>query len=188
MAAGTRRSAARSGRGPPPRELVPSAELHARPAHSSPAARSAASIASHPDCVTTGTPRSASSASIADASRPARACRPRVLEQELDGLGRVLLVRPDHARRPALDPAGAVDTPRRRPVGAEHAAGLVGKRAGALVERNTGERHAAVPDAPEDDPALDELALVRRHCPAPDELVLDELDRLDPSVAEDRDG
>src|SRR5262249_6278004 len=32
-----------------------------------------------------------------------------VLEQQLDRLGRVLLVRPDHAARPALDPAGAVD-------------------------------------------------------------------------------
>src|SRR5581483_9943682 len=37
---------------------------------------------------------------------------PRVLEQELDGLGRVLLVRPDHAGRASLDPAGDVE-PRR---------------------------------------------------------------------------
>src|SRR2546423_5597561 len=39
----------------------------------------------------------------------ADAALPGVLEQQRNGLRRVLLVRPDHAGRPALDPAGTVD-------------------------------------------------------------------------------
>src|SRR5213075_215279 len=41
--------------------------------------------------------------------RPPQPSRLRVGEEQLDRLGRVLLVRADHARRAALDPAGAVD-------------------------------------------------------------------------------
>ena len=88
-------------------ERVPLGELHARAAEGSPAARSAASIASQPDWVTTATPRSRSRSST-DASPPGTASRARVLEQQLDGLGGVLLVRADHPGGAALDPAGAV--------------------------------------------------------------------------------
>ena len=93
-------------------ELVPGAELDARAAVRL-AARCApsASIASQPAYRTTSTPRSASS--VVDAPlRPPRSgssAGTRVLEQQLDRLGRVLLVRPDDAGRAALDPAGAVD-------------------------------------------------------------------------------
>ena len=103
-----------------------------------------------------------------------------VLEQELDGLGRVLLVRADHARRAALDPAGAVDA-------VPHAAALVRDRAGALVEGDAGQLDAAVADAAEDEPALERLGLVSRdRALVLVEDVADELDPLDPLVPEDR--
>src|SRR5262249_9168781 len=69
--------------------------------------------------------------------------RPRVLEHEVDRLGRVLLVGPDHAAGPAFDPACAVD------------AGCVGDptavvRDGrpAIVERDARKCDPEVADAP----------------------------------------
>ena len=103
-----------------------------------------------------------------------------VLEQELDSLGRVLLVGADDAARAALDPAGRVQA------GLDPAA-LVRNRPGALVERDAGQPHAPVADAAEDDPARDRLALVGRDRASVDELVAHEFDRLDRALAEDRD-
>ena len=115
-----------------------------------------------------------------------------VLEQELDRLGRVLLVRADHAARAALDPAGAVHARDRHAGVVEHAAAVVPDRRAALVERDARHRRAPVADAPQHEPARDHLALVGRHGADPparvrDELVPHDLDRLDPAVAEDRD-
>src|SRR5262249_13035877 len=111
--------------------------------------------------------------------------RRRVLEQEVDRLGRVLLVRADHPARAALDPAGAVDA-------RSDAAALVRDRRAALVERHAREGDAEVADAAEHDPARDRLALVRRlraDTPAlvGDQPVADDLDSLDLLLAEDRD-
>ena len=111
----------------------------------------------------------------------------RVLEQQLDGLGRVLLVRADHAARAALDPARAVDAGH-----AGDASILVRDRRAPRVERDSGELDAEVADAAEDDAARDRLALVRRlgaHAAVRvgDQPVADHLDRLDALVAEDRD-
>ena len=87
-----------------------------------------------------------------------------ILEQEVDRLRGVLLVRPDHPRRAALDPARAVDAGDRRPALVEDAPALVRHRPARLVERRPGQRDAVVADAAEDDPARDHLALVGRHC------------------------
>src|SRR4051794_29395245 len=70
-------------------------------------------------------------------SEPSRA---RVLQQQLDRLRRVLLVRTDHAARPTLDPASAVDAAQRLAVRAEDAAAAVRDRARALVEGDAGQR------------------------------------------------
>src|SRR5262249_24280896 len=115
-----------------------------------------------------------------------------VLEEELDGLGGVLLVRPDHAARPALDPAGAVETGNRLPILAEHSPVGVRDRAGAFGERHPREADAAVADASEDDPARNDVVLVGDDgadaaAPVRLEPVVSELDSLDPLVAEDRD-
>src|SRR5207244_1589397 len=123
---------------------------------------------------------------------PAQPPFPRVLEQQLDGLRRVLLVRPDHAARAALDPAGAVDAGKRRAVLAEDAPARVRHRPAPLVERNAGQADTAIADAPEDRAAGNRLALARRDGAdlttlVRDELVPDDLDRLDPLLAEDRD-
>src|SRR5204863_393132 len=105
-----------------------------------------------------------------------------VLQQELDRLGRVLLVRADYARRAALDPAGAVDA-------RLDAAALVGDRATLLVENHARQPDAVVADAAEDEPTRQRLVLVRRHgAVVRVELVADELDSLDPLLAEDRHG
>src|SRR4029079_12295528 len=85
-----------------------------------------------------------------------------------------------------LDPAGAVDAGDRRSVGVEHPAPLVRDGARALVERDALDRCPAVPDAPEDDAAGDNLVLVRRDRASVDELVADDLDRLDLLLPEDR--
>ena len=118
----------------------------------SPAVRSWLSIASQPAYSTKSTPRSASSAlERSRARRRARAAPGAgVLEQQLDGLGRVLLVRADHAARAALDPAGAVDAaarPRRRRRRTRPPS--LGITPRSLVERHAGQRDAAVADAAE---------------------------------------
>src|SRR5207244_9987683 len=109
----------------------------------------------------------------------------RVLEQRGARLGRVLLVRPDHAARAALDPPGGVGARR-----AFDPAAVVRDRGLALVERNAGKRDALVADAPENQPARNRLGLARRPRDQPaavfDELVTDELDRLNAVIAEDR--
>src|SRR4029453_8865305 len=105
-----------------------------------------------------------------------------VLEQELDRLGRVLLVRADYTRRAALDPAGAVDT-------RLDAAALVGDRAGLIVEGPARQPDTVVAHAAKDEPAWQRLVLVRRHgAVVRVELVADELDSLDALLAEDRHG
>src|SRR5207248_7138942 len=88
----------------------------------------------------------------------------------------------------ALDPAGDV-----RALGAGDAPAVVRDRRAALVERHAGERHAPVADAAEDDAARDRLALLGRDRGdaaglVGNELVADDLDRLDPAVAEDGNG
>src|SRR5205814_4810375 len=79
-----------------------------------------------------------------------------VLEEEPDGLGRVLLVRADHAGRAALDPAGAVDA-------VPDATALVRDRAAAVVEGDAGQFDTAVADAAEDEAAGKRLRHVGRH-------------------------
>ena len=84
---------------------------------------------------------------------PRQPAVPHVLEQVVDRLGGVLLVRPDHARRAALDPARAVDARDRRSRSRRGPARPRSASCRCLVERGPGERDAAVADAPEDDPA-----------------------------------
>src|SRR4051812_48354993 len=114
-----------------------------------------------------------------------------VLEQQLDGLRRVLLVRADDARRPALDPARAVRPRDVFAVVGEDAAGVVADRAARLVERNVGQGHTAVADAAEHETARDRLALVRSDGDNAIltrlEPVAHDLDRLDALLAVDRD-
>ena len=121
--------------------------------------------------------------------KPARA---RVLEQSLDGLGRVLLVGADHAGRAALDPAGAVEARHRCSGLVEDASLDVRNRRGPFVERHAGNPGAAIADAPKDDAARENLASLAGHSANGAALVglepvLDELHRLDPVVAQDRD-
>src|SRR5262249_47515660 len=89
--------------------------------------------------------------------------RTSVLEQELGRLGRVLLVRADHARRAALDPTCAVQTGNGCTRAVDDPASHVRHRPRGFVERGAGERDAVVADAPEDDAAGEHLALVGRH-------------------------
>ena len=98
----------------------------------SPRARSTASMRSQPSYVTTSTPRSArrSSRLLPDGSGEHAGAR--VLEEQVDRLGRVLLVRPDHAGRAALDPAGAVEA---------------GDRRARVVERRARRRSGSCPTA-----------------------------------------
>ena len=124
-------------------------------------------------------------------TRRGRAARQRaILEQELDRLGRVLLVRADHAARAALDPARAVDArhgapsspstrpPRSASCRAPSSNGTPGdrrrrgsRRCGRRGRTGSSRVSSAVANRP----------------PLVDELVADDLDRLDPLVAEDRD-
>src|SRR5205823_8572313 len=105
-----------------------------------------------------------------------------VLEQELDRLGRVLLIRADHARRAALDPAGAVDA-------GLDATTLVRDRAARGVEPHARQLDSVVAHAAEDETARERLVLGRRHSTGVRvELVADELDSLDSLLAEDRHG
>ena len=107
----------------------------------SPAARSAASIASQPAYSTKSHAALVEQRfetrppALAREQRPARASSSR----QLDRLGRVLLVRADHAARAALDPAGGVDAAHARRL-VEHAAAVVRDHAARLVERHAGER------------------------------------------------
>src|SRR5262249_55310138 len=92
----------------------------------------------------------------------------------------VLLVRADDPGRAALDPAGAVDT-RRYP------SALVRDRAARSVEAHARQLDAAVADAAEDEATSQRLVLVRGHgAVVRVELIADELDPLDPLLAENR--
>src|SRR5262245_8837119 len=79
-----------------------------------------------------------------------------ILEQDLDGLGRVLLVRADHSGRAALDPARTVDPLR-------DASGVVGDRAARSVEAHARQLDAPVADTTEDEAARERLLFFRRH-------------------------
>src|SRR5262249_4108058 len=109
-----------------------------------------------------------------------------VLEQQLDRLRGVLLVGADDAARAALDPPGDIRT-----TGTGHAAALVRDRPRLLVERDARAGDALVADARQHDPRRDDLQLTGRAGDETalflDELVADDLDRLDLAVAEDRD-
>src|SRR5205085_9219307 len=109
----------------------------------------------------------------------------RILEQELDGLRRVLLVRADHARRAALDPARGV-----RALGALHTPPVVRDRPAALVERDAGECDALVAHAPQHQPRRDDLGLPGGTGDEPavllEELVAHDLDPFHPVLADDR--
>ena len=117
--------------------------------------------------------RAASARSRSSVSR--RACPPRASSSSCSHrLGRVLLVRPDDPRRPALDPAGAVR--RHRAPTRPPSFGIVPVRSS---NGTPGQRDAVVADAAKDEPALDRLVVVgrARRVRAVDELVADELDR-----------
>ena len=96
------------------------------------------------------------------ASAAAAARRRQVLDEAAHGLLGVALVRAEDPGRAALDPADGVDAGQRLAVGREHAAALVGQHEVALVERHVGQRHRAVADRAQDEPALDRLDVVVR--------------------------
>src|SRR3954471_22135100 len=83
-----------------------------------------------------------------------------VLEDAGHGVGGVLLVGPDHARRAALDPADDVLAGGLGAVVADHPAAVVADHAAALVERDPGQRQAAIADRAQHEPAGDDLLLV----------------------------
>ena len=123
---------------------------------------------------------------------PEQPCRS-VLEQELHRLGRILLVGADHAARAALDPAGAVHTRYRRARVVQDTADIVPDRRPPVIERNAGHGRAPITDAAQHQPTRNHLALVGGHRVDPtarirDQLVPDDLDRLDAAVAQDRHG
>ena len=145
-------------------QLVPGAELDARPAVRL-AARALELVDRRPAVVSTNG-RAALGEQLRRGRRSPRAAAGRRAASSSssdDGLGRVLLVRPDHAARAALDPARAVDARDRRSV---RRRGRGRRRSGSCRgPRRTGtsgERDAAVADAAEDEAARDRLALVRR--------------------------
>src|SRR5436190_5036098 len=112
-----------------------------------------------------------------------------VLEDQVDGLLRVLLVRADDARGSTLDPADRV-LAGLRATAVQHAAALVRDHAAPLVERHAGQRHPAVPDRAEDEPARDLLRLLgglwpKRAVLAAVQLVADDADRLYLAVTDD---
>src|SRR5689334_23977024 len=110
-----------------------------------------------------------------------------VLKQPRDRLARILLVRADDPGRPALDPAGAVGA-----LHAGDAAAVVADGAAGLVEREVGQRGAAVAHAAKDEAAVERLVLVGRHRDEAAVLLLaavaHKLDRRHPALAADRDG
>src|SRR6187399_1109978 len=78
----------------------------------------------------------------------------------LHRLQRILLVRPDHSRRAALDPArGVVTDLVSRVMGIEHPAALVEDQAALLVKRNALDRDPGVADGAQDQAALELFAL-----------------------------
>src|SRR3954454_18460672 len=99
----------------------------------------------------------------AGVGRRVQRARVAVLEDAGDGVGGVLLVGADHARRAALDPADGVLAGGAGAVVAGHPAALVADQAAALVERDPGQRQAAVADRAQHEPAGDDLLLVRGH-------------------------
>src|SRR5207249_2384403 len=82
-----------------------------------------------------------------------------ILDDARHGVGRVLLVGPDHAGGPALDPAGDVLADQRVAVLVADPAPDVADEAAALVERDVVDRTAAIADRAQDEPALDDLGL-----------------------------
>ena len=86
----------------------------------------------------------------------------RVLEEEVDRLGGVLLVRPDDAGRASLDPTGAVETGNDGAGVVEHTAAFVPDRPARLVKRHPGKSDAVIADAPENDLTRDHFAGVGR--------------------------
>src|SRR5688572_9649125 len=115
-----------------------------------------------------------------------------ILEHVLDGLRRVLLVRADDARRPALDPSRAVEAGYRRAALVQDAAVGVRDRSRALVERHSRDPDPAVPDAAKDETAGKRLALLGGDGPNRTalvrlEAVAHDLHTLDALLSEDRD-
>ncbi len=104
-----------------------------------------------------------------------------VLQHAVDGLGGTWLVGADDSRRPALDPAGNVDTRHRLlRLRIDDPPLLIGNDAPTIVERQIGQRHAQVADRAEDDVDGQLLILVgrpgtQRPIVAGVELVLDQL-------------
>src|SRR5918995_71389 len=116
-----------------------------------------------------------------------------VLEQAVDGVLGVLLVRAYHSARPAFDPPDPL-LPGLVPaaIAGDHPAGLVGDHAAPIVERDAVDRHALVADRAQDEPRLDRLALPGVAGPERPRLVAMELvaphhDALDAAVALDLD-
>ena len=85
-----------------------------------------------------------------------------ILEQRGHRLARVFLVRADDPGWSTLDPARAVRGPQRPAFLVMHPAGDVSNRASTLVERKTGETHAPIAHAAEDEPTVECLALLGR--------------------------
>src|SRR3954454_22025552 len=96
----------------------------------------------------------------AGVGRRVQRARLAVLEDAGDGVGGVLLVGADDARRAALDPADGVLAGGAGAVVADHPAALVADQAAALVERDPGQRQAAVADRAQPQPAGDHLLLI----------------------------
>src|SRR5579884_2666606 len=159
-------------------ELVPAAELHARPPERVADAalvlvdRRPARVHDEPHPTADQEPLDL----IGRAALPRRVAP--VGEEELDRLGRVLFVRADDTARAALDPARDVD--------ARHdTTAVVRDRARDRVEGHARQLDASIADAPEDDPGGQGLELVgRRGAQMLVERVSDELERLDAALAE----
>src|SRR4051812_20627830 len=116
-----------------------------------------------------------------------------ILEELVDGLLRVLLVRADHAGGTALDPPNCVEPGNLVALAVVDLAGLVVNQASAFVEWDALDRDALVADGAEDHPALDRLALAGvdgtdAAVLASLQLVLPDDDPLDLAIALDLDG
>src|SRR5438093_1715511 len=86
-----------------------------------------------------------------------------VLDDVRDRLGGALLVGADDAAGAALDPADGVLAAQRPAVFAEDTAVVVGDAAGPGVDRDAGDRLAAVADRAQDEAALEHLLVAGRH-------------------------
>src|SRR4051812_20772679 len=116
-----------------------------------------------------------------------------VLEEPVDRLLGVLLVRADHARGTALDPADRVEAGDLLAVAVVDGAAVVVDQAAAVIERQPLDRDALVADRTQHHPALDRLALAgvdRADAAvfAALQLVLPDDDPLDLALALDLDG